>query len=155
MLCLNKVSYEFDYDTNNLLNGIKDAKGNLYSINYSNDKATKGTYPNGENYNINYLNGVTEVSKINENNITIYTEKTKFDTNNGKVTEETDVDGDTTTYTYGNENNPYLVTKTIKNVDYQELNENNEMVFKTKEVVTTTDYNENEDIKEKLMKKVM
>ena len=150
LICFDKVNYCFEYDTNNLLTGIKDAKGNLYSINYNSDKASKVVYPNGENYNLTYSNDLTTVSKVNENNVTIYTEKIKFDIDNGKVIEETDVDENKTTYIYENENNPYLVTKTIKNVDYQELNERNEMVFKTKEVVTTTDYNENEDVEEEV-----
>ena len=150
LICFDKVNYCFEYDTNNLLTGIKDAKGNLYSINYNSDKASKVVYPNGENYNINYLNGLTEVSKINENRALIYTESTSFDTKNGKVTTETDANKNKTTYTYGNKNNQYLVTETSKIVDYQELNNNNEMIFKTKEVITTTDYNENEDVKEEI-----
>ena len=103
---------------------------------------------NYKNYNINYLNGLTEVSKINENRALIYTESTSFDTNNGRVTTETDANKNKTTYTYGNKNNQYLVTKTSKIVDYQDLNSNSQMVNSTTPVITTTEYNENEDIKE-------
>ncbi|MFR3133215.1 DNRLRE domain-containing protein, partial [Intestinibacter bartlettii] len=148
LICFDKVNYCFEYDTNNLLTGIKDAKGNLYSINYNSDKASKVVYPNGENYNLNYLNGATEVSKINENRALIYTESTSFDTNNGRVTTETDANKNKTTYTYGNKNNQYLVTKTSKIVDYQDLNSNSQMVNSTTTVITKTEYNENEDIKE-------
>ncbi|MCB5445342.1 RHS repeat-associated core domain-containing protein, partial [Intestinibacter bartlettii] len=127
--------------------GIKDAKGNLYSINYNSDKVSKVVYPNGENYNINYTNTITtSTTKKNESGNSIYTETTNFDSTTGKITKETDVDGNETVYTYGLTSNPYLVTATSRIVNYQELNENKEMVNKNVEVTTETEYNENEDV---------
>ena len=56
------------------------------------------------------------------------------------------MDGNETVYTYGLTSNPYLVTATSRIVNYQELNENKEMVNKNVEVTTETEYNENEDV---------
>ncbi len=129
------VSYVYGYNANNILNTIKDGESNTYSIDYSSNKATKVTYPNGENYILGYnASSTTLLTKKNENGATIYTETTNFDTTTGKVLKEVDVDGNATTYNYNNTNNPYLVTSTTKKMDYQELDSNNIVVNKNKEV---------------------
>ena len=141
-----EVSYNFEYNKDKYLSGIKDAKSNLYSIGYSNDKANIVTYPNGETYNIGYeSNTKTTMTKKNESNKEIYTESTEFDQESGKVTKETDASENVKWLFYGNNDNKLLVTSTKEKIQYQDIN-NGVVEFKTKEVETKTEYNENEDV---------
>ena len=140
------VSYNFEYNDNKYLSGIKDAENNLYSIGYSNDKANIVTYPNGETYNLGYVSSTkTTMTKKNENNAEVYTESTEYDSEFGKVTKETDASGNVKEFFYNNDKNKFLVTSTKEKIEYEELN-NGVVEFKTKEVETQTTYNENEDV---------
>ena len=147
-----QVSYNFEYNKDKYLSGIKDAKSNLYSIGYSNDKANIVTYPNGETYNIGYVsNTETTMTKKNESNKKMYTESTEFDQESGKVTKETDASENVKCLIYDNNDNKLLVTSTKEKIQYEEIN-NGAVEFKTKEVETKTEYNKNEDVVEEVDK---
>ncbi|MEG1142761.1 MAG: DUF6531 domain-containing protein, partial [Clostridia bacterium] len=143
---LNSVSYKFVYDTSKYLNGIRDAENNLYTIGYSGNKANLVTYPNGETYNLGYTsNTKTTMTKKNENKVDVYSESTEFDTNTGKVTKETDATGNVKEFLYNNANK-LLVTSTKETVQYEELDVNKTVKFKTKILETKTEYDNNENI---------
>lgn len=104
------------------------------------------TYPNGEKENWGYAGGKTTVTKKASDGIEVRTNSREYDTKSGKVTKETEADGSVTTYAYEYEENPYLVTKTTKTVGYESLT-NGKVEWKTKEKVSETVYDEQENEK--------
>lgn len=139
------VSYAYDYDSDHL-NSVTDGKGQKYTITYNGEKVSAVTYPNGEKENWGYAGGKTTVTKKASDGIEVRTNSREYDTKSGKVTKETEADGSVTTYAYEYEENPYLVTKTTKTVGYESLT-NGKVEWKTKEKVSETVYDEQENEK--------
>ena len=137
------VSYAYDYDSDHL-NSVTDGKGQKYTITYNGEKVSAVTYPNGEKENWGYAGGKTTIIKKASDGTEVRMNSREYDTKSGKVTKETEADGSVTTYTYGYAKNPYLVTKTTKQTGYEELNDG-KVEWKTKESVTETSYDEQEN----------
>ena len=138
------VSYAYGYDSDHL-NRVTDGKAQKYTIAYNGEKVSAVTYPNGEKENWGYAGGKTTITKKASDGTEVRTNSREYDTKSGKVTKETEADGSVTTYTYGYAKNPYLVTKTTKQTGYEELNDG-KVEWKTKESVTETSYDEQENI---------
>ena len=128
------------------MNSVTDGKGQKYTITYNGEKVSAVTYPNGEKENWGYAGGKTTVTKKASDGIEVRTNSREYDTKSGKVTKETEADGSVTTYAYEYEENPYLVTKTTKTVGYESLT-NGKVEWKTKEKVSETVYDEQENEK--------
>ena len=137
------VSYAYGYDSGHL-NSVTDGKAQKYTIAYNGEKVSAVTYPNGEKENWGYAGGKTTITKKASDGTEVRMNSREYDTKSGKVTKETEADGSVTTYTYGYAKNPYLVTKTTKQTGYEELN-NGKVEWKTKESVTETSYDEQEN----------
>ena len=137
------VSYAYGYDSGHL-NSVTDGKAQKYTITYNGEKVSAVTYPNGEKENWGYAGGKTTIIKKASDGTEVRMNSREYDTKSGKVTKETEADGSVTTYTYGYAKNPYLVTKTTKQTGYEELNDG-KVEWKTKESVTETSYDEQEN----------
>ncbi len=125
------VDYEYGYNSDGLLHEVLDGMNNEYSISYTAGKAKKVTYPNDEYYELTYdtTNHKTTVTKYSgiSGHSALYSESVKYDQTTGKMTESTDVNGVTTTYTYDSTNsgNPYLVVKEETKQYYQQIGTDN------------------------------
>jgi RHS repeat-associated protein len=142
-----KESTGFQYGyTEGKLSSVTDGKGQAYSVSYQGEKAEKVTYPNKESYLLDFQNGKTSVTKKNESGTDIYTTSAEYEPQSGKTLKETDADGGTTSYEYGFDGNPYLVTKTKKTIGYETITDG-KVEIKTEEKVTETAYNADENVK--------
>lgn len=125
------VDYEYGYNSDGLLHEVIDGMNNEYSISYTAGKAKNVTYPNDEYYELTYdtTNHKTTVTKHSgiSGHSALYSESMKYDQTTGKMTESTDVNGVTTTYTYDSTNsgNPYLVVKEETKQYYQQIGTDN------------------------------
>lgn len=140
-----KVSFQYGY-TEDKLTSITDGKAQEYKVNYQGDKADKVTYPNKESYELNFQTDQTSVTKKNESGTAIYTTSTQYEGSTGKTLKRTDAEGKVTSYEYGYDKNPYLVTKTKSKIGYEVIT-GGKVEFKTEEKVSETTYNEDENVK--------
>ena len=145
------VSYNYSYGENNLLVGITDGMDHLYSVAYSDDKATSVSYPDGEKFGFTYSEGTTKVEKYTPNQKKIHEEIITYDPVTGKLKSFTDAKGNVTSYEYV-EDSPYLVSKVKSIKEYQTINENQEVVFHETENVVETEYvyDDNENVTEEI-----
>ncbi len=142
------IFYIYTYNGNKLI-GVTDAEGHNYEFTYSGTKASKVTYPNGESYTLTYNTNKTSVSKKNEDEVTLYSTSAEYDSQTGKILKETDADGNVTNYTYSYAANPYLVTGTSTQSEYEVI-ENGKIVIKQKTETTSTSYNADENVEEEV-----
>ena len=113
------VAYGYLYTSQGLY-WIYDGERNLYTVNYSGEKVSKITYPDGEYLQWTYGDGVTTITRVSSGGDTIFSESTEFDTATGKVIKHTDPKGVATTYEYEG-SCPYYVTKESKAQEHQTL----------------------------------
>ena len=113
------VAYGYLYTSQGLY-WIYDGERNLYTVNYSGEKVSKITYPDGEYLQWTYGDGVTTITRVSSDCDTIFTETTEFDTATGKVTKHIDPKGVATTYEYEG-TCPYYMTKESKAQEHQTL----------------------------------
>ncbi|MGI6501485.1 MAG: DNRLRE domain-containing protein [Anaerostipes sp.] len=141
-----KVTYEYSYNGNHQITGIKDAKGNIYSVSYTGSQATKFTKPNGEYEEVTYESGKTTAASYNKNHKKLAQDSIEYEVSTGKMTSSTNANGVTTSYQYG-ASNPLLQTGTQTTVYYQGLKDNGSVGFYTDAKVTTsTSYDANENV---------
>lgn len=146
-----KVTYEYSYNTNGLLEHIIDAEGNVYKITYTNElKPNKIVYPTGEYLQITYDTiaeygsgkTTTVVKKITPNNQVLYTESSKVDLASGYINVYTDAIGLTTTHEY--EGNRLI--KQVTPSSYQIVNEKQQVVVKEYDIIQAYSYDNNDNL---------
>ena len=139
------VSYTYGYETGHL-NSVTDGKAQKYTFRYEGNKVAALTYSNGEKDCWEYRTGKTQITKRNSQETAIRSVIRGYDTESGKTLNERAADRSVTTYTYGYEKNPYLVTKTAKTVGYETLTDG-KVEWKSEEKVSETSYDEQENEK--------
>lgn len=142
----NSIQFQYGY-TEDGMTLVTDAKGQKYKITYVDGKVQKVEYPNQEAYVLTYNDSKTSVTKKSESGADICTTSVEYDKTTGKILKETAADGSETTYEYGYDKNPYLVTKTKNLIGYESITDG-KVEFKIKEKVTETVYNEDENVTE-------
>jgi RHS repeat-associated protein len=157
------VVYNYGYDTNGLLNQIKDGELNSYSIEYTDGKASKVTYPNSEYFQIGYtvdgnqntINTITKKYGSSE----FYSEQAILDADTGKILARTGASGLLTEYTYltGQTENHLLLEKTTAQKSYETLDLGSGNIgFATMPTVEINDivYNSDENVIEESVSQV-
>lgn len=136
------------YNEDNCLQMISDACGNLYQVEYADEKAKKVTYPNGEAISLTYEAEKTttykEVTEAGET-VQILLETNTFEPSSGNSIRMVDCNGNSVTYEYTDN----LRSKEIYSMTYQEV-ENQQVVEKKTEKTETTKYSTRENVTEQV-----
>lgn len=138
----NKIDYKYVYNSENKLSEIIDAMGNKYDIDYNGEDISKLIYPNGEYVSFGFSKEqkqsqtVTTIKKVS-NHKEVCCEEYKF-TLDGRITYKKDALGNTSSYSY-DENNKALLTKYTNSQNYYTL-EGDTVVQKTVENSESTQY---------------
>lgn len=144
------LNWSMDYNEGRQLATLSDACGNLYQMEYSDEKAERVTYPNGEAISLTYddsENKTTTYKEVTENGETvkILLETNTFEAASGNSIQMVDCNGNSVTYEYTDN----LRSKAIYSMTYQEL-ENQQVVEKTTEKTETTKYSTRENVTEQV-----
>lgn len=127
--------------TDGILSKVVSPSGKEYTLGHSGEKITSVTDPSGESTQLTYARiRRTVVKQCNSEGAVLSQTAEQYDSL-GRVTSETDNQGNITTYTYASGLNQYQVANTTSKVTYQKLGTDGKVETLSKEKNSTTEYN--------------